>query len=403
MVIAVGACASASPPPGGPEDHLPPKLVQVTPDTNAVNVHDGYVRFHFDETINDRGSGAQEVGNYFLVSPSDGSARVNWHRSRIDVRPRNGFRANTAYSVALLPGLTDLHGNAMKSGATVVFSTGATIPAGRIAGTAFDWAAERPAVGALIQATTPDSVTYLAKADSLGQFVVGPMADGVYVLRAIVDANSNRALDRNEAFDSLTVTVPTSAPVELRTAIRDTLPPRIVTVSAADSISLRVTFDRVLDPTKPPAAADFHLVAADGAPTAIDSVITPRDEQMRADSARKIVADSARRADSLAGKILPPVQAAPTKGAAKPLPKPSLPPPYTSLLLHTARPLAPNAPYTLTVTNARGLSGRTQPSERSFTTPKPAPPAPPPTPRTPSDSARTAKPAPGRPSAAGDG
>jgi hypothetical protein len=400
VVATVGACASASPPPGGPEDRLPPKLVEVTPDTNAVNVRDGYVRFHFDETINDRGSGAQEVGNFFLVSPSDGSTRVNWHRTRIDVRPKNGFRPNTAYSVTLLPGLTDLRSNVMHTGATVVFSTGPTIPPERLRGTVFDWAAERPASGALVQAMTPDSVTYLAKTDSLGQFVVGPMPNGSYLVRAIVDANGNRALDRNEAFDSLTVTVPAHAPLELRTAIRDTLAPRIVTVSASDSVSLRVTFDRVLDPMKTLAAGNFRLVAADSSPIAIDSVLTPRDERARADSAQKIVADSARRADSLAGKVLRPVTP-PGAGGAKPVPKPSVPPPYTTLLLHTARPLAPNATYSLTVTNARGLTGRTQSSERSFTTPKPAPPTPPSPPKelTPADSARRATPAPVRPSA----
>ena len=53
------ACASASPPPGGPEDRNPPRLLHVTPDSNAVNVRDRNVVFSFDETIYDRGSGAQ--------------------------------------------------------------------------------------------------------------------------------------------------------------------------------------------------------------------------------------------------------------------------------------------------------------------------------------------------------
>ena len=53
--ILVAACASAGPPPGGPEDRLPPHLVRVTPDTNAVNVRDKNASFYFDEQINDRG------------------------------------------------------------------------------------------------------------------------------------------------------------------------------------------------------------------------------------------------------------------------------------------------------------------------------------------------------------
>ena len=368
---------------------MAPRLGRATPDTNAVNVRDGHVSFYFDETINDRGSGAQEVGKRFLVSPSDGSARVSWHRSRIDVRPRDGFRPNTAYSVSLLPGLSDLRGNIMKSGATLVFSTGPTIPPGSITGIAFDWAAERPAALALVQALTPDSVLYLAQTDSGGKFTLGPLPTGRYLVRAIVDANGNRALDRNEAFDSLTVVVPLAAPIELRTAPRDTLAPRLLSVTAADSTGLRVEFDRPLDPTQTLDKADFRLVAADSSVVAIASVQSPRDELLQAQAARQAVTDSIRRADSLAGKALAPVPR-PAAAAKAPLPKPSLPPPFNTLLLRTAAPLAPNAPYRLSVRNLRGLTGRTQPSERSFTTPKPPPPPPA------RDSARTSAPPPAK-------
>ncbi|MFL5606159.1 MAG: hypothetical protein ACJ8AD_06930, partial [Gemmatimonadaceae bacterium] len=86
-------------------------------------------------------------------------------------------------------------------------------------------------------------------------------------------------------------------------------------------------------------------------------------------------ADSARRVDSLAGKVLPPrrlVAAPPKPGVATP----SIPAPFTVLLLRTARPLSPNTPYMLRVDSARALSGRSATSERSFTTPKPPPPKP---------------------------
>ena len=385
----VFACASASPPPGGPEDHAPPHLVRVTPDTNALNVHDGHVSFYFDETINDRGSGAQEVGKHFLISPSDGSDRVSWHRSRIDVRPHDGFRPNTAYSVSLLPGLGDLRGNFMKTGATIVFSTGPTIPAGAIEGVAFDWPAERPAPLAFVQAITPDSVRYLAQTDSGGRFKVGPLPVGRYFVQAIVDANGNRALDRNEPFDSLTVTVPAAAPIELRTAVRDTLAPRLLTVTASDSVTLRAEFDHLLDPTQTFAVADFRLVAADSSVIPIVTVQSPREEETQALASRQAIADSTRRADSLAGKPLAPLPRPAPTPAKPPAPKPSLPPPFTSVLLKTAAPLAPNAPYRLTVSNVRGLTGRAKASERSFTTPKPPPPPPPaPTPAAVRDSTR---------------
>jgi hypothetical protein len=366
------ACASAAPPPGGAEDHAPPRLVRVTPDTNAVNVADKVVSFYFDETINDRGSGATELSNYFLVSPSDGNARVSWHRSRIDVRPRLGFRPNTAYTVSMLPGLSDLRANVSKQGVAVVFSTGPAIPANRITGVAFDWAAERPAARALVQAVTLDSLTYLAQTDSGGRFTLGPMPAGTYLVRAVLDANNNRALDRNEAYDSVRVTVPVAAPLELLALVRDTLPAHITGVTVMDSLSLRVSFDRPLDPATVPGVNAFRLVGPDSVPVAIRALVTPRQESDSIRIATTARADSARRADSVAGRAVP-VPARPPVGArgasTASTARPAIPAPPASLLLRIARPLPPATLYRLQVTGARSLSGRVATSERTFSTP----------------------------------
>ncbi|MEO8562672.1 MAG: Ig-like domain-containing protein [bacterium] len=376
----LAACASVSPPAGGPEDKLPPRVVRVTPDTNGVNVRDKVATFFFDEIINDRGTGASDVSAFFLVSPSDGEPHVSWHRSRIDVRPRHGFRPNTAYTITLLPGLSDLRSNSMKGGATLVFSTGATIPTLRIVGTVFDWAAEHTAPRALVEALTSDSIKYLAQADSVGKFVIGPLGPGTYLVRGIIDQNSNRALDRTEAWDSVRVTTPQAAPVELLAAPRDTLPARLLSVAPIDSVTLRLTFDRLLDPTQTIPAANVRVVGADSTPIPIAATRTPREEDARAKALQAAEVDSARRADSLAGKPRPaPPPVAPAIGvAARPAPAvPSRPPPFASVTVVVGRPLAPNTSYRASVTAIRALSGRVTDSERQFTTPRPAPPRPP--------------------------
>ena len=387
-LVLVG-CASAGPPPGGPEDRSPPQLLRVTPDTNSVNFASKEATFYFDETINDRGTDAQDVTNMFLVSPSDGTPRVGYHRSRIDVRPRHGFRPNTAYTITLLPGLTDLRNNQMKTGATIVFSTGPTIPTARITGIAFDWGNEQPLARALIEAVSPDSVVYLAQSDSAGRFAVGPLNPGSYLVRATVDQNQNHKADRGESFDTVRVSAPQAAPVELLTASRDTLPARIVTVSVADSVTLRVVFDRLLDPSQQFPPGNFHLAGADSVRIPITAVRTPHDDAARARALMQAAADSARRADSLAGRPRPPVQpSAPTDSARRP----SRPPPFTTISLALPRQLAPNTSYRVRVTTIKALSGRETASERSFVTPRPAPPRPPADTTAPPGAARPARP-----------
>jgi hypothetical protein len=309
----------------------------------------------------------------FLVSPSDGTPRVDYHRSRIDVRPRHGFRPNTAYTITLLPGLTDLRSNSMKTGATIVFSTGPTIPSLRITGIAFDWGVEQPLIRALIEAVSPDSVVYLAQTDSVGRFAVGPLNPGSYLVRATIDQNRNHRTDRGEAFDTVRVTAPQSAPIELLAAPRDTLPARIASVAVADSVTLRVVFDRLLDPSQQFPPGNFNLAGADSVRIPITAVRTPQQEAalMRARSQAAI--DSARRADSLAGRPRPP---APVPERADSTPKPSRPAPFTTISLVLPRQLAPNTTYRLRVTTVKALSGRETSSERSFTTPRPAPPRP---------------------------
>jgi hypothetical protein len=372
--ILVAACASAGPPPGGPEDHAPPQLLRVTPDTNAVNVAAKNVTFTFDETINDRGGGSSQLGDLFLISPRDGAPRVSWHRSRIDVRPRHGFRPNTAYTVTMLPGLADLRSNAMKSGATVTFSTGPSIPPLRLRGIVFDWVAEKPAANALVEATTPDSVTYVAQADTGGRFIVGPLGPGTYVVRATIDQNRNRARDRGESWDSLVVTAPQTDSLELLAAPRDTLPPRIESVAFVDSVTLRLTFDRLLDPAQRFVPDSFSVVGADSTAIRATAVRTPKEEAERQQELVGQAADSARRADSVAGRP----RAALPRGipAATPdstAPKPGRPAPFTSVSIVLARPLKPATSYRARASSVRALSERSVSSDRLFNTPRATP------------------------------
>lgn len=399
FLVLAGACASAGAPPGGPEDKAPPQVVKVTPDSGETNAKVRAVEFQFDEVVNDRVSGqGAGISQYFLISPRNGATEASWHRSRITVRPKNGFRDNTAYRVTVLPGLADLRGNVRRDAMSVVFSTGANFPPFMLRGRVFDLAAQRPAPNAYVEAAVrgDTSVVYVGSADTSGTFAIGPIDANTYIVRAIIDQNANRALDRNEKWDSTTIIIgEQSTPFffELTAIERDTVPPLIDNVTVVDTLTIRVSFDKYIDPVMPLQPVLVSVQRADSAQLTVTSVqgATPFDRAMQA-------RDSARRADSLrtarrdstppAVEPTPPV---PVPGGARPAPappKPNKPPPERAIIITLApgQNLVPGAAYRVSVRGFRNLVGRahtpaacaaqSQLCSRPFTVPRPAPPRP---------------------------
>ncbi len=366
----VAACASMETPPGGPPDAVPPTLVGVTPDTGAVNVRARTAVFQFDEVVSERPRTVTRLDDLFLISPATSAPDVDWNRRAIAVRPRDGWRANTTYTVTMMPGLADLRGNSRTDGASVTFSTGPELARSSVRGIVFDWVAGRVTAGAYVEAIShPDSTVYIATTDSGGTFVVRNIPPGDYTVRALADANRNREVDLRELWDSTRITVADSARVELLTHLHDTIPPRIDQVTVRDTFTIRVTTDRPLDPTMTIDPSLFTLLAS-------DSAVVPIAEARPAQVYERLQAERDRaRADSIA-------RAAPPVGAAG-LPRtpdslrtviavtPSRPSPTSELIIVVSRALQPGASYRLRVRELRGLMGTTRGSERDFKVPEP--------------------------------
>jgi hypothetical protein len=361
------ACASPGMPPGGPPDKAAPQIVKIIPDSGTVGVSPKEVIFRFDEVVSERPAAATTLDDLFLISPRDGSPNVSWHRSAITVRPRRGWRANTPYTVIMLPGIADIRGNVRNTGATTFFSTGKTIPRTRLAGHVFDWVAGVPAKGALVESfVRPDSLhPYVALVDSSGAFAIEHLPPGRYTVRAYADLNKNFGIDLGEQWDSVSVSVTDTASTTLLMFAHDSVPPRIREVSAIDSLTLRVGFDRPVDPSQTLTATNFAVIGPDSARVPIMSAGPPAK-------------------DTSPGPVTPtPLtpQAAPPRApprrdtvtAAKPvMPRPA---PITEAVIKLQRPLAPKTTYRVHAIGIRGLLGHTGDSDRPYTTPAPTPPA----------------------------
>lgn len=377
----LAACASAGDPPGGPPDTAPPEIVQVEPDSgHVVDVMPDEVNIVFDEVINERvGAQRPDIANAVIFSPAVGEVRVGWHRRRISVRPREGFQPGRIYRVDVLPVITDLRQNRIRRGRTIVFSTGPAIPTAAMEGAVVDWVAGRPVPNALIEAVLlPDSLPYRWLADSLGGFRVRQLPAGEYLVYGIVDTDNSRRRGTREPYDTVRVQLDSTARLELYAFPRDTLPPRLRSVELADSVTIRLTFDRPLDPLAPLDTTMVRL-ATEADSTAllpITGVFTARELERQRE-----VEDSVRRAAQPAAPA-PAVPAAPRPavprpampaprgrpGAGPPIPQDSTPamrmlarrpPPTDVRLVRLPAPLTPDTRYLVFVEGARSLNGVT--------------------------------------------
>lgn len=388
LLVTVLGCAQLGSPPGGPEDHAAPHLLRVSPDTNALNARPKSVQLQFDEIINERPArGGDNLSALFLISPQRGRVDVKWHRSRIEIKPRRGWMANTTYVITQLAGVADLRGNADSLQHQYIFSTGPTRAASFVRGEVFDWATGQPAAKAYVEAIhLPDSLTYGEYADSLGRFVVRYLPPGRYLVRGIIDANNNRVLDRRELFDSATVALTDSASHEMLAFVHDSIGAGLAEVEVRDSVTLRSRFDRPLRPGVPVPATRFSLRAADSSVVPIVSVtMGSAFEKLQADSAKaKEVADSiarARQADSIARANPRAPRPAPTpaapparRGAAArdttPRPKMTAPVPETYAIIKLGRALTPATTYRLRADSLRSLMNIPRTSDRVFIAPR---------------------------------
>ena len=361
------ACARIEPPPGGPPDREPPRLIAMRPDSFArLTPFKGVAEFQFDEVVSEggapnRGEGTGGLERLVILSPSKRVPDVRWRRTRITVRPQEGWRPNRVYRVELLPGVTDLRNNRTEEGAVLTFSTGAARPQTTLEGQVVDWSTGRPAPGALVIASLlPDSLPYRGVADSSGRFSLGPLPLGEYIVSGVLDQNTDHQQDPREAYATARVARGKSAVGELWTFVHDTSAPRIQTVTVEDSVKATVAFSQKLDPRQRLSPKDVVLrLLPDSTPVAVLSILPqPVDDSIH--GTRPAVTDSLAVEDSLAGidtsraarRIAPG-----PRGRAAEGPLPSRPPLYDRLVLRVPRPWAPGSRMALEIRGVKNVSG----------------------------------------------
>ena len=403
-VAYAGACANVTEPPGGPPDELAPIVMSISPDSGAIVEGVREVTLQFDEVVSETPKGAQNLSSLVFISPKSGFPDVSWKRSRIVIKPSDGWKPNTVYSVAINPGITDLRNNSIDSVIRLVFSTGGPIPDTKISGAIFDWVSARGAAKGLVEALAIDSATkdttfYQALADSSGRYQLTNLPAGPYLLRGILDRNLNRELEPLEQWDTLRVTATQNATADLYTFVHDTAGIRISTVTELDSgKTLRVTFDKPYAPGQLFTPERAVVALPDSSTLAVLKLQSPferaQDDSLRnkarADSISKANIDTSaagraradtlarqRTADSVANveRQRREQQRLDATRGRRPVVRDTVPPPkfqrpllYNELFVTLATPVPPATRVRVTILALPSLSGVSAPATREFVT-----------------------------------
>ncbi len=337
------------------------------------------MEFRFDEVISEGGSPNQGTGTgdlekLVILSPTTRVPEVTWRRNRITVQPREGWRPNRVYRVELLPGATDLRRNRSNAATILTFTTGAPLPATTIEATVVDWTTSRPQPGALVEAVLlPDSLPYRGIADSSGHIKLGPLPEGEYLVRGVLDQNRNLQFDGREAFDTVRLARGKTAAGELWTFVHDTTAPRIREVAVVDSTTASVELSQSLDPTQRFALTQVTVrILPDSTPIRVTSLLPkPLDDSLnrraapaRDTTARDTTAADTAAADTLAGgrRGIVEVPEGPARRGRAPVelqPLTSRPPLTDRLILRVPQPWKSEGRYEVEIRGIRTVSGVT--------------------------------------------
>jgi hypothetical protein len=268
------SCANVQAPPGGPPDSIPPMLIAVYPDSNAVVSWTGKrekVRFEFDEPISE-----QNLQVAAILYPFEPRPNVDKGKRELRVRPRAGWIADRVYHVRIEPVVQDLFRNRIDEPINHVISTGVPVPENGARGSVFDRIrGERLPNGRVDMVLLPDTLRYGGIADSAGEFRITTLPAGDYYAIGYEDLNNNMRADNFDRSDTLVVNLGQADTLELEFHVfqHDTLGPVLVEVAPIDSLILQLGFDGYLDPDVPTSTDAIEVLAlADSSPVALDTV-----------------------------------------------------------------------------------------------------------------------------------
>ena len=247
------ACARQMPPPGGPLDKTPPRVVDTVPADDSVRVGlDTRIRIRFSEAMDRR-----SVERALFISPQSAEEPdFKWRGDVLEIRLPDGLQADRTYLVTVGQESADEWRNRMRASHSFGFATGDRLNRGELngrvlkskgqTGQVFVWAYDL----SLVTAPDPgrDRPAYVTQPDETDHFVLPRLGSGNYRIFAFGDQNNDRTYSSGDllALPPGDVALSDEERVrlgDLKLAVRDTSAPVLAAVRTPDQQHILMRFD----------------------------------------------------------------------------------------------------------------------------------------------------------------
>ncbi|NQU68589.1 MAG: Ig-like domain-containing protein [Candidatus Marinimicrobia bacterium] len=182
IVLIIWSCAAEGTAGGGPSDETGPKIIEVTPDPEAVFLSGKDVlTIRFDELVD-----PLSVPASIRVQP-DIQLLIKTRGKIVEIEPESTWPRGTIIHIALSRRIRDYQLNKMAEQADLYFSTGGELPNGEISGRIFnstDGVVVESGLYRLAEDLAPEMV-HVAEADENGSFVFRHIPDGQYFIACV--------------------------------------------------------------------------------------------------------------------------------------------------------------------------------------------------------------------------
>ncbi|MCX7929142.1 MAG: Ig-like domain-containing protein [Chlorobi bacterium] len=248
MALTLIGCAVVLPPPGGPDDRVPPQVEFCSIPHGLLGVGTELaIEVRFSEYIE-----RSDVLRCIAISPR-AAMNIEWNGRTLTIL-LDSLRKGTTYRLSIAPDYRDLRGNHATEPFSRVFSTGNYLDSCRISGTILTTDAT-PLYAQLIPSDTTRSTTrYIVPAARDGSFLADALPCETFFVTAFADANGNGEYDNGEKCGVAASTI-VAAPTPAYVRIWLSLPPprnplRVLNARAITERRIRTTVSLPINRTE---------------------------------------------------------------------------------------------------------------------------------------------------------